>query len=119
MAGFSIMLMNFIFLPLLFVVGLVVVGGLFCLGGLTAAGAIFLFGRIAGRQNDRTLYIRTASAAQVTALLRGANARGIQTTRPGYTGTLVTAKISTKTDLEALMRRIAASCAGIQGMYVK
>ena len=119
MAGFSIMLMNFILLPLLFVIVLAVVGGLFCLGGLTAAGAIFLFGRIAGRQNDRTLYIRAASAGQVTALLRGASVRGMQTTRAGCTGTLVTAQVSTKTDLEALMRRIAASCAGIQGMYVK
>ena len=119
MAGFSIMLMNFILFPLIFIFGLLFIGGLFCLGGLSAAGAIFLFNRLAGRQHDRTLYIRTAGPAHVTALLCSANVRGVQTARAGRGGVLVMARVSANADLEGLMRHIAAACQGIQGMYVK
>jgi len=117
MAGFSIMLMNFILFPLIFVFMLVAVAGLFCLGGLAAAGAIFLFGRI-GRQHDRTLYIRIGNTDRVTALLRGANVRRLYVMRSGA-GALVKAQVGRRIDLESLMRQIAANCAGIQGMYVK
>jgi len=120
MAGFSIMLVNFIFFPLLIVIGLAAVAFLFFLGGLAAAGVIFLSRRLAGRQHDRTLCIRCGDAKQVTALLRAANVRRFHVMRSGRAGSaLINTQVSAETDLEALMRHIASCGAGIQGMNAK
>jgi len=119
MAGFSIMLMNFILLPLLIVFSLAMIGLLFCLGGLAAAGAIFLSRRLAGRQHDRTLYIRCGNADWMAALLRSANLRRFQVMRSGGAGALIAVRAGRGVDLEAHMRYIASSATDIQGMYVK
>ena len=123
MAGFSIMLFNFIFMPLLIIIGVVIaLAGtalLFGLGGLAAVGVIRLGRRMAGRHNDRTLYVRAGDAKQTAAFLRGAGAREVRAMSPGGTGpALVQSKISVETDLEGLMSRIAA-LPGVQGMYAE
>lgn len=117
MAGFSIMLMNFILFPLLIIIAVVVPVVLFCLGGLTAAGVIFLGRVAAGRRRDRALYVRAGDAGQVTALLRYENAREIRTMH-AETQALVKANISAGADLEGLMARMAA-VPGVRGIYVK
>ena len=119
MAGFSLMLVNFILIPMLLLI--VIVGPilLFCLGGLAAAGVIFLGRVMAGRRRDRTLYVRTGDANRAAALLRGAGARDVQSMPSGGAGpALVKAQISAGADLEGLMAHIAA-VPGVQGMYVK
>ena len=117
MAGFSIMLMNFVLIPMLIIIAVAVPVVLFCLGGLTAAGVIFLGRVAAGRRRDRTIYVRAGDASQAAALLRGEGAREIRTMYAG-TQALVQANISAGADLEGLMARIAA-VPGVQGMYVK
>ena len=119
MAGFSIMLMNFVLMPMLVLIFLAVPVLLFGLGGLAAAGVIFLARVVAGRRRDRALYVRAGDAEQVAAYLRYANARDIRTMRSENRGpALVKASISAGADLEELMARIAA-VPGVQGMYVE
>lgn len=118
MAGFSIMLMNFVLLPLIFLFMLLWAAFVFVLGGLAAALVIYLVRKVTG-QRQRTLYIRTENASGVAELLRGAGVKERQSMVSAGPGpSLVKAHIGKKINLPELMTHIAAM-AGTQGMYVE
>ena len=78
MAGFSIILMNFLLIPLVFL-AFFAVCAVFAAGAITAVGLIFLLRVLARRPAGRTFYVRTCDPAAVTWVFRGAGVRGART----------------------------------------
>ena len=119
MAGFSIMLMNFVLLPLFFLIAVVGTFLLFGAGCFAAAGVIFLFHVITGRRRDRVLYVRTPDPGRATALLQSEGARRVRTMLSSYPigPALVQARVAVDGDIDGVMNKVGAGVA-VTGMYV-